>query len=453
MAGPGDREKRAGEGRPDGRGIRRVDAEDPAGTAADLASELKADVLSSFDEAEQAVGARIQAAARLKAANATPPDIDALRRAASGGLDERAIEKLRQLAKAVDRASRIRSQTEASVTDSLSRRRGMTTGLAVQPSSLRAGSETVAETDRDVATLQEQIDALGPRPDDVAILTPGGQAAWMPQMLDDEAIEKAQTRAWAGGIAAAIIGAAIIPVGLGLVTPLVIPGAVLFALIVALVIVRRGRAARADAKARRQASDSLSLVTATADRAARAAATSRDAIDAWIERRAELDQQLVEAMNTQRAAHKAWESLAGPDADPYDLEAALEANDPQQDVAPESLGTSPSMRTANAYHRKALARWRVAWAATGREEPPEPGQLEEALAEVAAGEPARREAAAQLADAEVLQRPLVLLEPTAGLEGERVKAFERILAQVPAEATVIVVERATDAAHGLEPTG
>src|SRR5439155_16138786 len=70
-----------------------------------------------------------------------------------------------------------------------------------------------------------------------------------------------------------------------------------------------------------------------------------------------------------RSARLHWAALAGANADPRDIDAVLRCRDPQYDVSG-GAQTSPTITTADALHRRAAARWRVAWAVLGVDEPP-----------------------------------------------------------------------------------
>jgi hypothetical protein len=391
-------------------GIEQITADDPASAAAQLAAERGAELATDAGAAEAAVAARTSAAVLLDAHGGWQP------REPRVPLD--AVGRLRDLASQLGRALRVREKTEAGVTATVVGKLSSGTGVAVHPAAIRAAAQAVVRTDHAVASAESALAALGERP---GAGTAGGVEVppRLPDMLDEDALDAAQTRTWAISLGIAVVGLTLIVVGLGFVPVWVAPIGVLVAAAVALVILRRGKAARMDSAARRETADTLKVATATADRAGEAAAQSREVSDVWYQQRTRLDIAYERATGEQRAAHRAWEALAGADADPYDIDGVLRLSDPQFDVVGADLDASPTIRTVSALHRKALARWRVAWAAVGVDEPPHPDEAADDLARL---------------EAEVLlSTPLVLVEPGAEIEDE--------LATLPAGVPVTVVVR------------
>jgi hypothetical protein len=88
------------------------------------------------------------------------------------------------------------------------------------------------------------------------------------------------------------------------------------------------------------------------------------------------------AVRRLESARAAWVSLAGPNIAPDDLDTALRHLDAQSRVTEASLVTSPTVRAVNAVHRRALARWRVAWASLGVDPPPPPDEFERAVVDL-----------------------------------------------------------------------
>ena len=378
--------------------IRREFAADPEARGVELAEELGATLVGLGDDAAGAVQARADAARVLESYGGW--------RASATRVRPESVARLRELAVELGRALRVRENTEAAVTASVVGKLSSGTGVAVHPAALRAAAQAVIRTEHAVANAQEALAELGERPT-------GGQAGGsrpadvrrqVPEMMDDDALDAAQTRTRAIAVGVAIVGATLVVVGLGWVPVLAAPVGALVALIVGLVILRRGQAARADAADRREASDALLVAAAAADRAAEAVAQTREAHDVWYDQRSRLDIIFERVTGEHRAALRAWEALAGPEADPYDLDGVLRLHDPQFDVAGADLDTSPTIRTVSAMHRKALARWRVSWAAVGEDNPPPPDESEPDLA--------RLEATA------LLGTPLVLVCPPAHVEDD-----------------------------------
>ena len=378
--------------------IRREVAADPEARGVELAEEAGAELVTLGGDAAAAVQARTDAARMLEQYGGW--------RAAAPRVRPQSVAKLRELAVDLGRALRVRSNTEAAVTATVMGKLSSGTGVAVHPAALRAAAQAVIRTEHAVANADEALAELGERPTGGQAGEPHGsrRPQRLPDMMDDDALDAAQTRTRAIAVGVAIVGATLVVVGLGWVPVLVAPAGLLVALVVGLLIMRRGSAARADAADRREASDTLLVAAAAADRAAEAVAQTREAHDVWYDHRSRLDIVLERMEGEHRAAARAWEALAGPEADPYDLDGVLRLHDPQFDVVGADLDTSPTIRTVSAMHRKALARWRVAWAAVGEENPPPPDESEPELA--------RLEAEA------LLGTPLVLVCPPAHVEDD-----------------------------------
>jgi hypothetical protein len=138
-------------------------------------------------------------------------------------------------------------------------------------------------------------------------------------------------------------------------------------------------------------------------------------------RRTELDASIVRLQERQRSAQRHWSTVAGPDADPHDIESVLRARDPQYDLAG-ATATSPTIRAVDTMHRRASARWKVAWAALGADEAPDPAELEQIVAE-------RNERA---------RRALVLIDPASWSSADR---LAELLQQLPPDREVYLVRR------------
>jgi hypothetical protein len=403
--------------------VRTVAAGEPLEQARQIAAELDGDLAENAEAARAGVTARLEAARRLAADRANP-----------GGVDPATIGRLRVLGAALERAERIRSQTEVSVSDSLAKRLSIGTGLTVHPSSLRTAANAVLVAERGEQAARARLDALGPSPEHNQSI-----GVEMPMRHDDDSEDRgaaSRTRLLAVGLAAVVVGATAIAAGADLVPVWVFAVGSGLALLVALIIVRRGRASRAEKSARRQASESLDLAAATAQRAG----GGIEAIDEWTGKQAALTAQVEVAATEHRAAVRAWEALAGPGADAYDLDAVLHARDPQHQIAPSSLTASPAVRTANAFHRRALARWRVAWAALGVDVPPEPDGVDDALARLHLPEAQSRDPDQRFADVALVTRPLVLVDPYMALDEDSAERLRHDVDALPPDATVVVVE-------------
>ncbi len=123
----------------------------------------------------------------------------------------------------------------------------------------------------------------------------------------------------------------------------------------------------------------------------------------------------------------------------------VRAHDPQLAYSDKAAESSPTVRTVAAFHRKAAARWKVLWAAYGRDDAPEPEQLEAVLDELLGAHRDAQSDLARLTEAEArheaaatARRPLVLVEPSAWWEPGR---LDQLLSSVPPEGEVVVVER------------
>lgn len=155
----------------------------------------------------------------------------------------------------------------------------------------------------------------------------------------------------------------------------------------------------------------------------------------------------AEAAEQLNVAIARWHQLVGDDADPYDPEPVIRAHDPQLAFDPRQIEASPTVRTVASYHRTTQAQWRVLWASLGAEEVPDPEAVDEVLDSMlapttdAAAELARLEAAEARRNARtVLDRPLVMVEPEGWVSAAR---LDQLLASLPAETDVVVVERAS----------
>jgi hypothetical protein len=385
---------------------RRVVAQgDPMDAASEMAASMGAEIADGPDDAAAAVARRLAAA---ESAAGSPVAVS-----------PNQVERVRKLASELARAERIRTRTEVEFTEKLSRKLARGTGLAVHPEALYGAARAVtdAETERDAA--DEALAALGPRPDaTTSIAAPLDLADSGPEPYDEAALERRRDRVFTFGVIVAAIGLAILLAIF--VHPVVALAPLLLALPIILVALQRGRNARAEAADRRLASSSLANAAATADHATLAG---------WTEQNAALEARRASAVERLRAAQRAWETLAGPEADAHDVESVVAASDPQFQLTGTSAEASPTMRTVNAYLRRAAARWKVLWATLGWDEPPPSEEIDGILAGFAAQADARA----------LIATPLVLVEPFDTIDEDQRERLERDLAALPAEADVVVV--------------
>lgn len=403
-----------------------VEDVDPDRAAADLVESMGAELAHGHDAASEAVGRRLAAAHTIDTAH----EIEI-------GPDR--VERIRKLAADLERAERIRVRTEVQFTETLSRKLSRGTGLAVHPEALYGAASVVL----DARTAHERADLalikLGSEPDPSA----PGQVAPEPRephpdVYDDEALERSRDRTFAVGV---IIGAFGLAVLLAvLVGPVFAIAPPLIVIPVVAIYLRRSQSARTDASDRREASSTLAAASLTAEQATATATATRDAVDRWGERSSSLRATRDAAAERLRAARRAWESLAGPDADVDDVESVVRARDPQFQLTGTSAAASPTMRAVNTFHRRALARWKVLWASLGRDEPPAPADIEEVLAELALLDVARA----------TLAMPLVIVDPFMGIAQDDREALERDLAALADGVEVVVVEPPADPLASFE---
>jgi hypothetical protein len=197
----------------------------------------------------------------------------------------------------------------------------------------------------------------------------------------------------------------------------------------------------------REASALLASATGNAERTSEASQRDRVAEDEWMARRSQLEAARDRSVEKVRSAQRHWETLAGADADPHDLEGVLRLHDPQFVITGAATKTSPTVRTVNAVHRTAMARWKVAWAALGYEQPPALENFDEHITRLSGGgtrvEVEKVEQRLKAAEAwsnagATIDRPLILVEPENWLPEDELEAMLRTL---PAGAEVVLVTR------------
>lgn len=428
--------------------VRVVRTTDPAAEAMRLAAELDADVAFDVGVAERAVLARVDAG---RAAVDGDPDADeellgrapSIREAAAEAppITDAEVEELRMLAADLERAARIRDRTERRVQEVLQARVAASTGVAIHPEAVAAAAEAVVAAEEALDRAEAAPDAAdepvpGERPgagegddDDPFRRRPEDD-------FDEASLERRRGRVRAVALVLVAAGAAVVAAALGAPLVVVVPAGVVIAAVVAAAVLR---------------SRSSTAASATGPDAATAPATPRPqpARTPTSEEHADRLAQLVatrdEATERLRVARNRWQQLAGPDADPHDPASVVRAHDPQLAYDERVVGASPTMRTVAAFHRRAQARWKVVWAALGRDEAPPPEALEEVLDELlgahrdALAELRRlEEAEARAASRAAARRPLILVEPEGWVAPGR---LAQLLASVPPDGEVLVLEK------------
>ena len=433
-------------------GVRVVVDPDPAVAAARLAQDLKGDLIFDIEGARDAFAARAEAG-KVEPVVLDDDELDRLLRQAdeieSGGggvpdIDDAALSELRELADTLGRTERIRTRTELEFTELLNRRLSASSGMAVHPESIKQAASAVTNAEAEAKGIETSIADLGerPKPEQVQLDAPDT----VPEIFDDESLERQRrSRAFAIGVVTIFAGAALAMLSIGVAV--VLPIAVFVAgAVIAILVLARSYSGREDRGAA-EASALLVAATGNAERTTEAAARDRMAEEEWLARRSQLEANLERSMEKARSARRHWETLTGPEADPYDLEAVLRIHDPQFVITGAATRTSPTVRTVNAVHRKAVARWKIAWAGLGYDEPPPLEAFEAQLVKLGVG---RRGAEAQMVEdrlkaaeawenaGAIIDRPMILVEPRDWLPEAELDA---LLAALPAGAEVIFVTR------------
>jgi hypothetical protein len=172
-------------------------------------------------------------------------------------------------------------------------------------------------------------------------------------------------------------------------------------------------------------------------------------LGAWHETLEVLSVAVDHAEDILRGALARWEALAGPAAHPDDVETVIQSKDPQFQYASLAAQESATMRTVNAFHRRAMAKWRVAWAMLGYDEPPTPDQVGDELAPTSADQLKdahaiieRAEAAERWAAAGALiDQPLVVADVHGWFPTDEVSD---LIHSLPAGVHVVVVRPTTN---------
>ncbi len=474
-------------------GVRIVRDADPAGHAAELAATVRGEVVRDLDHAGRAFAARAEAGraepvvltdedrAELEAAANTSDAGDA----SGGDSSEATIAELEELADELGMAERIRENTEAEVADVLSRRLSAASTVAIHPDAISQAATAVTDAEEEIATCDTQLAALGPlpsaprpaswegvapTPEDEPHTTADEETAESPAVETPTRVTPAPAlpdQPRRRGALAILVGLVFAGVAvLLLALSLLIVAVVVFVvgLVIAAALLRREPAPpEVDIRANREASEVRASATprdlaTPAPKAPgipdeRTFAPPRLSDDEWRARQSQIEQTKERAGERLRSARKHWESLVGLGADPHDVDSILRVRDPQLELVGVASRTSPTVRTVSAVHRRTLARWRVAWAAVGYDDPPQPDDVGEHIARLRTSGGASAEAArdrlgaasAWRAACATIDRPIVLVEPEEWLPEDQLEAM---LGTLPAGAEVIIVE--SDAAGAGE---
>lgn len=430
-------------------GVRVVRDRDPEHAARQLAEELHAEVVRDLDHAERAFAARAEAgrAEAVVLGDDERRDLEARAAVADAtdAVDDAMLRDLRELAGELQVTSRIRANTEAEMTETLNRRLSATSGVAVHPTAIRQAAAQVTDAEADLADCDASLRELGERPVPARFIMDDDPFDGGPSMFDEEGLE--QNRRAVGmsmGVAAMFAGAALVLLSTTSVP--VVVDVVLFVVgvVLAVLLAMRNRRTSEHRDLGEEQASALLAQAAGGDLAAPAPAPAVTEQE-WLSRRAQLDAARERALERLRAARRHWESLAGVDADPHDVDSLLRVRDPQFELIGSASKTSPTVRSVSAVHRRVQARWRVAWAAVGYDEPPPLDEIDEHLARLSAGgDDTNARARLQAADAwaaacETIDAPIVLVRPADWLPATRLAELVKTL---PAGAEVIVVDAA-----------
>lgn len=324
------------------------------------------------------------------------------------------------LARDLARAERIVARTESRALVLFEEALADGSGLELHPQTLRdaadavrAARAAVQRAENELATFereQAEADAAAAREEAAASAAVTHAAAddegqAVPDWMDDD--RKAlrdrliTVGLGAGGLAFVLSAFSIVPIYVAIV-PLVVAG---------VYIVRERR--RADENAdledtgAEEARAQLASIDAMTERlyGGRLPATAAAVQVATDRRRQLLGLDRDTAVERLRVAERTWHELAGPEADPADVEELLLRRDPQRHRAAPWVRESAAVRAAEALHERARSAWRTAWEALDRE-PPSAADADEAVRRLASD-----------AAAEAQRRPVVVVAPPAEVEG------------------------------------
>lgn len=369
-----------------------VAAPDPQATASELRRLHRALIVQDVEALEQAVAARAL------------PEADRI------DVGPEQADELRRLAEELGRAERIRARTRTNVGEAIVRRLPGAGGVTVHPDTIRSAAAAVSAARAELSAAEAEL-AAPDGPASPPRVQP--EPSELPEMFDEASVERARGRTMAAGVAVSAVGVALALVALGLVA---IAGVVVIAGVSAAgwLYASRTRQARRAGQAS-EASAQLARLDAVLP-------PSDVAAERVEQRRRELEGARLRALERVRAAERHWAGVAGPDADPAEVESIVRVHDPQAELGP-ALDVSPTVRAVEALHRRAAARWRVAWAVLGVDEPPTLATLEARLS------PALGTSG---------HAPLVIVEPSVWCPPDQLAAM---LQELPPGSDVYIVTR------------
>jgi hypothetical protein len=278
------------------------------------------------------------------------------------------------------------------VTATIVRQMSGSTGIELHSSSLRDAARRVTDLEAELEPLERELATL-----EDAVVTGSPEEA-LPEMFDEAAVEAARDRILAVGTTIAFAGVSLMIFALS--RTLLAPAIVLCTgIALAFTIVRQ---------------------PSTETTAQEAEAIDIAADERRLGERAALATSISSTNERMRSARRHWAALAGAGANPRDIDGVLRSRDPQYDLS-RATQTSPTIRAVDTLHRRVAARWRVAWAVLGVDEPPAPDELD-----------ARVHAITHDA------RPLVLVDPVRWLPAERLSELLQLL---PAHVDVYIIKQ------------
>jgi hypothetical protein len=383
-----------------GPGLHVLRAAAPVTRATTLAAAMRADLCATEEQAEAALADR-----------SALPEVDL-----------NALTTLQVLARRVARAERIAARTnERAVVDVGDRLAGAGAGLAIHPQTVRerasaliAARTQLAEAERaladhevSTATLEGvPADEVEPRADGLDGAQQGAPRHGPTRRPQTSA---AVRRSRALGVLVGSFGAALLLLGFD---ALPLWAALLVPLAASLWALRYLRPrADDDAGDREEASSLLAEVSASTEELFGARRASQDAAARLVLFGADRDR----AEEELRLAERAWQDLAGADADPEDVESVVRRFDPQHAEATSLASETTGVRAAEAVVEQFRQRWAAVWDDLGQPAP----------------DPASGEAAVDELTARV-RRPIVLVGPAVHLGAD--------LARVAPAAPVVVLE-------------
>ena len=252
-------------------GVRIVRDADPGAHAQQLAAEVSGELVRDLEHAERAFAARVEAGKTepIVLRDSERLELETVADGMDAGdpnVNDAAISELRQLADELSMTERIRSDTEAEFTESLSRRLSAASAVAIHPSAIRQAAATVTDAENEVARCDIDLAALGelpssasgePEPSARPERTDGREDAH-PELFNEGALEhNRRLVALSIGIAVFFAGGAVVLLQTGV--PIFVPIIVfVVGLVIAVSAVVRNRVrVHDDRSAKREASELL----------------------------------------------------------------------------------------------------------------------------------------------------------------------------------------------------